>query len=284
MKQKITLGQKILYGAIIVTGLYVVLFAGLTLAQRRLLYYPCRRSIASSEKLAAGAGSQIWRNTAGQFIGWKRMSQRTPAQGQVLILHGNSGCAVDRMQYADGLQSVAALDVYILEYPGYAGRGGSPSQRSLFAAGTEAMQQLGGECRVYLIGESLGTGVAAYLAGTHPQEISGVFLISPYNNLTAVARHHLPIFPVKLMLWDKYSSDLYLKAYHGPLGVLLAGKDQVVPTDFGRQLFEGYEGPKKLWEFFEAGHHDVSVPKPEIWKEVLGFLNKNLVLARSSMP
>ena len=272
MQKKSTLGRKVIYGAIIVTGLYLVLCVALTLAQRRLLYFPCKRSLASSEKIAAENGFQIWRNTTGQFIGWKLMATTTPARGQILILHGNAGCALGRAQYAVDLQTIAPLDVYILEYPGYDGRPGSPSQKSLFAAATEGITLLSNQCDVLLIGESLGTGVAAYLAGNN--QVSGVCLISPYNNLTAVARHHLPIFPVRIMLRDKFPSEDYLKSYHGPLAVLLAGKDTTVPTEFGRKLYDGYDGPKKLWESPEASHIDVSQPKAQFWKEVLEFWQK----------
>src|SRR6266480_6302759 len=102
MPKKSTFGRKMVYAAIIVTGLYVVLCVGLTLAQRRLLYYPCKDSAAASEKIGAGYGFETWRNATGHLIGWKRGSKTTPAQGQVLILHGNACCALDRVQFADG--------------------------------------------------------------------------------------------------------------------------------------------------------------------------------------
>ncbi len=274
MPRKTSLGRKAVYAVIIVTGIYLIVCVGLTLAQRRLLYFPCKDSAASSLKLAASLDFQIWHNAGGQFIGWKRLSKTKPAQGQVLILHGNASCALDRAPYADGLQSAAPLDVYVLEYPGYDGRPGSPSQKTIFAAARDGLQQLKSKCRVLLIGESLGTGVAAYLAGTNPAQVAGVFLSAPYNNLSAVARHHLPIFPVKLMLRDKYASDYYLRSYHGPLAVLLGGKDEVVPNEFGRRLFQGYDGPKKLWEFPDAGHDDLLQPTAEFLREVLEFLNQ----------
>ena len=46
-------------------------------------------------------------------------------------------------RYADVIQKVAALDVFILEYPGYADRAGQPSQDSLFRAADEGLQLLG---------------------------------------------------------------------------------------------------------------------------------------------
>ena len=271
MRRKGSFGRKVAYAAIIVTGVYLILGLGLTLAQRKLLYFPCKSSTASSQTVAAHYDFEAWRDSTGQFIGWKRLSRSAPAQGQVLVLHGNAGCALDRIMYADALQRSASFDVYLLEYPGYDGRRGSPSEATLFAAAAAGLGQMNTACEVFLIGESLGTGVAAYLAGTHPKRITGVLLIAPYNNLTAVAQHHLPIFPARLMLWDKYRSDHYLKSYHGPLAMLLAGRDDVIPSEFGRRLFQQYAGPKRLWESPEADHDGVAQAKPQFWREVIEF-------------
>src|SRR2546430_13815948 len=161
MQRKTSFGRKVVYAVIIVTGIYVILCIGLTLAQRRLLYFPCKDSSTVSEKLAAGLGFQPWRNRSGDLIGWKRASKTQPAKAQILIVHGNAGCALDRAQYADALQAIAPLDVFLLEYPGYDGRPGLPTQRSLCAAAEEGLQGLNEQCQVFVIGESLGTGVAA---------------------------------------------------------------------------------------------------------------------------
>ena len=133
------------------------------------------------------------------------------------------------------------------------------------------MPQLDSHVPVYLIGESLGTGVAAFLAGAHPAAVAGVFLVAPYDNLVNVAQEHLPLFPVKWMLKERYPSEHYLKSYHGPVGVLLAGKDKVVPSRLGRRLFDGYHDRKKLWEYPSATHDDVHSPKPSLFREVIDF-------------
>ena len=135
------------------------------------------------------------------------------------------------------------------------------------------MELLGTNAPVYLLGESLGTGVACYLAGAFPSVIKGMVLIAPYNSLTDVACHHMPIFPVKWMLWDRFDSARHLAGYHGPVGILLAGQDVVVPERFGRKLFEGYHGPGKLWEFPHAGHEDLPDQPESWWRELLKYWN-----------
>ena len=259
----------------IVLGIYVTFCIGVTVRQRQLMYFPCRETLTGLQARAEANQFESWHNGRGEFIGWKRLITNRPTAGQVLILHGNAGCALDRTPYADALQRVAPLDVYILEYPGYGCCAGSPSETSIFRAATEAISLPTLASKTYLIGESLGTGVACYLAGTSAQSVAGVLLIAPYNNMTSVAQHHMRIFPVRWMLKDKYRSDLHLKNYPGPVAFLLAGRDTVVPSRFGRRLYEGYGGPKKLWEEPGAGHDEIHDMNFNWWKEVIGFWEEN---------
>ena len=188
-----------------------------------------------------------------------------------MILYGNGSTAIGSSHYADEIQNVAAFDVFILEYPGYADRPGSPSQKSLFQAVDEAFHMLPTNQPIYLVGESLGTGVASYLAGTYPDKISGVLLLSPFSSLTDVAQSHFPLLPVRLLLTDRFPSEKYLRNYHGQLGVTVDGKDTVVPKKFSLQLYGGYAGPKKLWEFPDGEHCQIMESPAEFWKEVVEF-------------
>jgi alpha-beta hydrolase superfamily lysophospholipase len=167
------------------------------------------------------------------------------------------------------------VDFYIVEYPGYGGRKGKPTQVSILAAAEDALGNIHGNGPVFLVGESLGTGVATYLAGKHDREIARVFLVAPYDLMTAVAASHLPLFPVKWMLHDKYPSSTWLQGYHGRLAVLLAGKDTVVPRELGQNLFDGYGGLKKLWVEPGATHEDVHRPKKEVFRNVLEFWDEH---------
>ena len=275
MKHKTSIGRVCLAGLLIVTGLYLVCLVGLTLFQRRMLYHPCSVPSAELAETAAKAGFKPWHNAHGDLIGWVRLSESSTAKRQLLLCHGNTGCARDWFHHADGFQAVEPSDFYILEYPGFGGRPGSPSQTNLLDAADEAFKSLPTTCSVFLVGESLGTGVTAWLAGAHDRRIGGIFLVAPYNSITAVAHRHLPLFPVKLMLKDKYPADKWLGQYGGPVAVLLAEKDQVVPSEFGRELFDQYRGPKKLWIDHGAGHDDVHRPENHIWKQVISFWNEN---------
>src|ERR1044071_678780 len=120
--------------AVAFVALYVTVLLGCAVCQRRLIYFPRKCSPAELDELAKSTGLKRWKNLAGQNIGWKRMSRVQPAAGQGLITHGNAGCALDRVDYANIIDQAAAMDVLILEYPGFGDRAGSPSESGLFMA------------------------------------------------------------------------------------------------------------------------------------------------------
>ncbi|HTA95747.1 MAG TPA: alpha/beta fold hydrolase [Verrucomicrobiae bacterium] len=268
----IRLGKLLLWSGLAV---YVLLCVVMAIFQRTLIYPAPVFNSQQVDQMAASANLERWKNSSGESVGMKRLSLKQPAIGRVLIFHGNGDYAAGYAFFVDQLQSIGNFDVFILEYPGYADRPGSPSQRSLFRAADEAFQLLDINKPVYLVGQSLGSGVAAYLAGTHPDKVAGVILISPFNRLTSVAQNHYPILPVWLLLLDRFPSEDYLHSYHGKVGVTVDGKDTIVPEKFGLRLFNDYDGPKKLWEFPNDGHASIAEPPEKFWKEVVGFWQTN---------
>jgi pimeloyl-ACP methyl ester carboxylesterase len=253
-------------------GLYTLICVGCATLQRRLIYYPSVFARDQVEEMAQEAGLERWTNSTGQLIGMKRPSPRQPAAGTVLLMYGNGSTATGAgSHYANDLQNAADFDVFILEYPGYEDRPGSPSEKSLFNAADEALSLLPINRPVYLVGESLGSGVASYLAGTYSNKIAGVILISPFNSLTDVAQYHYPLLPVRWLLVDRFPSETYLRNYRGKLGIMVDGRDTVVPKKFSLRLYDGYGGPKKIWEFPDGEHIQIPEPPSGFWKEVVEF-------------
>lgn len=247
--------------------------------QRRYIYYPER---ASEEELLVQAsryGVGEWRDSGNRLIGW---SVPAPAgSGRIrtaLVFHGNAGMAIHRSYYAEGLQRAKDGErwaVYILEYPGYGSREGKPGEEAFYEAARGALHELfsTGEEAVVLIGESLGTGVASRMAAEFPERIEGLLLVTPFTTLADVGARHFPAFPVRLLLRDGYDNAAALENYAGPVAFLLAEHDEVIPVELGRQLFDGYQGPKKLWVQEGKTHNNLDLdPGAPWWAELLDFL------------
>jgi pimeloyl-ACP methyl ester carboxylesterase len=253
---------------IVIAYLFVVLLV--MIFQRRLVYLPTKIPADVIESVAAEHGFIPWKNPTGKIIGWKIPANGT-ATASVLIVHGNAGCAVGRDYIARPIHDAAALDVYVLEYPGYGARPGSPSKKNLVTAAEEAFELLPTNGPKFVVGESIGTGVACELARQHPSEINGLALLVPYDNLASVAQKQMPFLPAYFLLFDRFNPADCLKNYRGPIKCIIAGSDEIIGAAAGRRLYNGYGGPKDLQEFPLAGHNDVSAQSPAWWQGVFSF-------------
>lgn len=254
----------------------LVLFAVL---QRYLIYVPTKLTAAHAAEEAVRTGFVAWQNGAGQLIGWKLPASSTPT-GSLLILHGNGGWALNRAYMAKPIHDAASLDVFILEYPGYGAREGSPGEASLLAAADEAFESLPKDRPRYLVSESLGTGVAAHLAQKYPAKVAGLAMFVPYDKLASVAGNHVPFLPAYYLLWDRFDPAEWLKSYHGPVKVIVAGADEIIPPRFGERLYDSYAGPKLLQIIPDARHSSTTAESPDWWRELLAFWQQHPVGSR----
>src|SRR5205807_175796 len=81
-----------------------------------------------------------------------------------LMFHGNGGQASQRGYIRDSLPATDA--VFIMEYPGYGLRAGTPSMQSINTAALEAYADLlrrYPKAPIAIMGESLGSGPASFI-------------------------------------------------------------------------------------------------------------------------
>src|SRR5271154_6951449 len=165
---------RVLFALVCTLGALGVLFY---FFQRRLLYFPVREEPSQAIEFARRAGLEPWLGPDGALVGWRARHPSTRPAGRLLVLHGNAGSAANREYFRDVLQAPGvplALDVYLLEYPGYGPRPGTPSESSLLSAVDAALDALtsADPSPVYLLGESLGTAVAAGAAADRPKSVA----------------------------------------------------------------------------------------------------------------
>jgi pimeloyl-ACP methyl ester carboxylesterase len=252
---------------------YLLLALVVMIFQRRLVFIPEQIPADAISQLAKEHGFQPWTNQDGRVIGWK-IPAGGASLGSVMIVHGNAGSAVTRDYLARPIHEAEPVDVYVLEYPGYGARAGSPSKRSMDAAAEEAFQLLSTNLPRYLVSESLGTGVAADLAANHPEAIAGMAFMVPYYDLASVAQKRFWFLPAYYLLLDRFNPAQSLKHYHGPINFLIAGADEIIGPESGRRLFDAYNGPKNLQIVPSAYHNDVAEQTPEWWRATFAFWRK----------
>lgn len=174
-----------------------------------------------------------------------------------LITHGNAGQSSDR-GYIVGLLP-ADTSAYILEYPGYGQRPGSPSMKSINAAARTAYERLRAEhpsLPVNVLGESLGSGPASWLC-TLPTPPDRLALMVPYDTLLSVAKKQVSFLPVSLLMRDKWDNVRSLSAYKNPVLIVGAARDTVIPVTHARALAASV--PQARYVEIDCGHNEWSL-------------------------
>lgn len=251
---------------IALTVLFLILMVFAYFYQDRLIFHPWRGDAASLETEAGLAGLIPWRDAQGTRIGWQ--SKGGDPRQVIILFHGNAGSALHRADYPSFLHG-NSRKFYVLEYPGYADRPGRPGEKSMTDAAVQALDQLshGGAQSIWVLGESIGTGVACGAMRERPQLVRALVLITPFDSLVHAAQVHYPMLPVSLLIRHRFNSVENLKGYPGPVAFILAENDRTVPAKLGRALYESCSGVKRLWVTPQADHNDTPLmlsPWPEI--------------------
>ena len=77
------------------------------------------------------------------------------------------------------------------------------------------------------VGFSIGSGVAAHLAGERP--LDGLILVTPFDSLKAVASGHYPFLPVGALFRHEMDAAGALKGSKVPTAIVAAEHDTIIP-------------------------------------------------------
>lgn len=254
--------------ALLVLG-YLALVLWVYLFQERFLYFPDN----SSADLAGHFGLRPW-PAEEKFYGFISNKPLENSKGTFLVWHGNAGSALNRTYFRDALER-RGYRVILAEYPGYCGRPGKLSEKSFISDALSAADHARDEfgTPIYLIGESLGCGVATAVVKERAW-VNGVVLITPWADLPTLAQSKFWYLPARWFVRDRYDNISNLRDYAGPVAVLSAGNDEVVPRKHGQRLFDGLKSPKHLWLFPTSGHNSWPAGTNERWwDEALDFIS-----------
>jgi uncharacterized protein len=244
--------------------------------QYRLLYYPS--SSAPSEESLNADNIKPWQSSITDYRGLIGTNEVGQTNGTIIVFHGNGGTAADRAFYVKALGTLG-YRVILAEYPRYGGRKGALGEKAFVNDASETVRLAFvkyGE-PVFVLGESLGCGVAAAIAKETSVEIDGIVLLTPWDTLASVAQAKIPFLPVRLFLKDKYDNINNLKSFKGRIAVVGAGRDEVIPIRHANDLYNSLSGAaKRMWTIHGAGHNDWPMfTNRSWWKEIMDFVSNN---------
>jgi fermentation-respiration switch protein FrsA (DUF1100 family) len=230
----------------------------LWVTQRRLMYFPDGYVPAPREVGLAGVESVRFSTSDGlELAGWF-VPAGAEAKGTVLVFNGNAGNRAYRAPLATALAS-HGLNVLLFDYRGYGGNPGAPTEAGLAADARAAREYLAGRrdvdaARLVYFGESLGTAVAIGLAAEHPP--AALILRSPFTSMADIGAYHYPILPVRLLLRDRFASRDTIGRVRVPVLVIAGDRDEIVPLEHSRGLYDAAAAPKEFVLIQGASHND----------------------------
>jgi pimeloyl-ACP methyl ester carboxylesterase len=242
--------------AVIALCLYAALATVVYFAQRSLMYFPDRTHVTPAEAgLPEAKEVPLTAADGVQVVAW-----HVPPQDNkpvIVYFHGNGGSLRYRVDRFRKLID-AGIGIVALEYRGYGGSAGSPSEQGFIADGTAAYRFAAAHYPVQqlvLWGESLGSGVAVAIAAEQP--VGRVILEAPFTSAAAVGAQHYWYLPVRLLMKDQFRSDSRIGKVTAPLMIMHGVQDRTVPYAMGERLFELANKPKHLVRFLDGGHDDL---------------------------
>lgn len=258
-------GLRLPLAIVIVIAMVAVGYAGLCAwvyaNQRDFMYFPQFTHVDARE-----TDFEIRRNGVA-LRGWRV----NPGRSIAIVYFGGNAERIERVR-SEFAAWFPDSSVYLVAYRGYGASDGSPLESELFADAVALFDHV--RVRhpgpIAVVGRSLGSGVASYLASQRP--VARLALITPFDSLARVASTHYPWLPMRWLLRDRYESTDYLTGYHGPTLVIRAGQDTVVPAANTARLVRALPAPPRLVVLPIADHNTLDTD-PAYREALVEFLH-----------
>jgi uncharacterized protein len=223
---------------------YLLVTLGLYIFQRNLLYHPAENNY-SGDKLTVNIEKvKITTDDNINLLAWYHRKDIKNYK-TILYLHGNAGSLENRIHKINHFNDMN-INFLLLAWRGFNGNAGKPTEQGLYQDARSAVKWLinqgAREENIIIYGESLGTGVATEIAQN--QNFAGIILESPFTSMVAAGKSKYPIFPIKLLLKDKYENDKKIKNIMSPILVMHGEVDKIVPFWMGEKIFQLANEPK----------------------------------------
>jgi fermentation-respiration switch protein FrsA (DUF1100 family) len=239
-------------------GVYVAICLLAFALQKRLVYFP-DPVLGATPQLVGLQWKDILFDTEDgvRLHGWLvRAEPETPV---LLFCHGNAGNISHRLDSIRFFRDLG-LSVFIFDYRGYGRSEGSPTEEGTYEDARAAWRYLTeeegyGANQIILFGRSLGSAVAVDLASR--ERPAGLIAEGAFPSVVDVGARAYWWLPVRLLARIRYDSRKKVSELSCPKLFIHSVKDDVVPIDLGRKIFEAASEPKSFLEV-PGSHNEIS--------------------------
>ena len=231
-----------------IVGLAVLIYLIISLilysSQRSLLYHPTENNYSGDMLTVSIEKIKIKNDDNIELQAWYH-EKNIEKYKTILFLHGNAGSLENRIYKLNHFNNLD-INFLILAWRGFSGNKGKPTENGLYTDAKSGLQWLATkgikEENIIIYGESLGTGVATEIAQN--TNFAGIILESPFTSMVDAGKSKYPIFPVRLLLKDRYESNKKIKNIKSPILIMHGEVDKLVPFWMGKKLYELANEPK----------------------------------------
>jgi pimeloyl-ACP methyl ester carboxylesterase len=240
--------------------IYLVLCGVLFFFQRSLLYFP---------QPASGGGDAT---LIALPVGTARIMvcTRPKESRRALVYFGGNAedVSLNMPAFSEAFPDSA---IYLPHYRGYGGSSGKPSEDALFTDALTLFDVVHARHPdVEVVGRSLGSGVAVYVASRRP--VARLVLVTPYDSIQDLAAHQFPYLPVRWILLDKFESCRFAPRVTAPTLIIAADHDEVVPRASTESLRSRFKSGLAAYAVLPGTGHNTISTSPDYMPLLKGSL------------
>ena len=257
---------------------YAAICALVFLFQPRMIYFPQVAHEVNASPLAAGLQYQdvvIDASDGVKVHAWWIPAR--DARGAMLLTHGNAGNISHRVGYATMFNRLG-YSVLLFDYRGFGKSSGHPDEEGTYRDADAAwlyvnvVQKVAAR-DIVLVGESLGGGVATYLAQKHPPR--ALILASTFTSVPDLGVTVYPWLPVRLLARIRYDNISRIGSIDAPVMIAHSPQDDVIPFPHGQALFTAAREPKEMLTL-AGGHNEGFIFARDAWIDAIArFLEQS---------
>ena len=261
----------------VILSFCVVLFI---LIQNKFIYYPSCDEF-SHYNLISNNNSKYEEisipSSSLELHGWGY--KNSPESSTIIYFGGNMQSSDNfffHLHESNNWGMFANYNFLMIDYPGYGYSSGTTNYNNIIKAADSIYQFVKessyyGNQKIIIMGFSLGTGVATYVASSH--DIDGLILIAPYNNGQALYNSVCNIFygPLKLLVRNPFPSDQFAKKVETNVLIIASEDDEVIPFRLSQKLSNCFNHANFIT--MTKLHHNDLIYNTDVEDEIKQFLN-----------
>lgn len=233
------------------------------------------RAFGQHPELDTLGGKALSAEREGQRLRWYWFEAKEP-KAVLLLFHGNRDGAFERLDFAKALVP-AGVSVALAEFPGYGGEKGPTNEWAVLRnslAVYDEIEAVQGSLPLFLMGESLGTGPATFVASR--RKPTALLLSTPYTSMASVAKYRYPWMPIHSLIRHPIKAELWAPHVRCPVLILHGTLDRTVPYFLGQAEARRFKNVERFVTIEGAVHSNLrSMNQGQFWEACKEFITRH---------